>query len=426
MSVAMSASFGVAFLLLSVLATFTMYRFWGYDYDKERRKSACPQWKMNIHRALGLLYVVLYVLFMIEMLPRLWTYQVELPARTVAHICLGISIGVILLVKISILRFFRHLEEWMPVLGTLLMLCTFLLIGLSVPFLLKERALASGAIGEGAFGEASQARVAQLLPEADFPDHVDVDALSTAESLRAGRRVLLSQCVYCHDLKTAIASPRTPSAWLRTVRRMAEKPTLGAPITEPEQHRVTAYLVAITPDLQRSEKDRRQETLAREEHRQLVREALPAHGPARPPEDVDEPEVDEEPDETEEAAADRPASSPRRKPAPSPREAEREAPAPRAPADAGPEQDVSLADAGVAPPPDEPDEPDEPAFGAEAEAAFERNCSLCHGLDEVHAAALGSRAEVREVIHRMVDYGMSADERELRLIEEHMVRLYAR
>jgi mono/diheme cytochrome c family protein len=421
MTMMVSASLGVVFLVLSVLATFTMYKFWGYAYDKERRLSACPRWKMNIHRALGYAYVLLYVIFMIEMLPRLWAYQVEFPARTVAHISLGITIGVILLVKISILRFFRHFEEWMPALGTLLMLCTFLLIGLSVPFMLKERALAAGAVGGGAFSAESRARVAALLPEAGLPEEVKLEALSTERSLRAGRRVLLNQCVYCHDLKTAIASPRTPSAWLRTVRRMAEKPTLGAPITEPEQHQVTAYLVAITPDLQRSERERRQETLARDEDRRLVEEALPAHGPARPDAGVEEdsPEVE---DPAEEMA---PAPERRRRPAPAPRQ-EATAPPAAAPSDAGPAEPPAH-DAGVAAPPPEPEQPERDAQReAAAAAAFERHCALCHGVDEVHAAAPSSVGEIREVIHRMVGYGMSASERELRLIEEHMVRLYGR
>jgi mono/diheme cytochrome c family protein len=419
MTMTVSASLGVVFLVLSVLATFTMYRFWAYAYDKERRLSACPQWKMNIHRAIGFAYVLLYVLFMIEMLPRLWTYQVEFPARTVAHISLGITIGVILLVKISILRFFRHFEEWMPALGTLLMLCTFLLIGLSVPFMLKERALAAGAVGGSAFSAESRVRVAALLPEADFPDGVDFEALSSERSLRAGRRVLLHQCVYCHDLKTAIASPRTPSAWLRTVRRMAEKPTLGAPITLDEQHQVTAYLVAITPDLQRSERDRRLETIAREEDRRLVEEALPTHGPARPDAGAEEAAEGDGSAEPSDPATE---PLPRQRPAPAPRPAAPVA----APADAGPSAEPPAQDAGVA----QPAEPAQPDLDAEraaaAAAAFERHCALCHGVEEIHAAAPASIAEIREVIHRMVGYGMSASERELRLIEEHMVRLYAR
>ncbi len=446
MTVTSSAVFGLVFLALSVLATLTMYRFWGYDYDKERRKSACPRWKMNIHRLIGLAYVVLYVLFMIEMVPRLWTYQVEFPARTVAHICLGISIGVILFVKIAILRWFRHFEEWMPVLGTLLMLFSFLLVGLSVPFVLKERALAAGTLGAGAFSAESQDRVASLLPEAGFPDHADLGELATERRLRAGRQVLLNQCVYCHDLKTAIESPKTPAAWLRTVERMAEKPTLGPTISEREQHDVTAYLIAITPNLQRSEKARRHATDERVRAREAAEAVLPLHGPepaeADPAPSADEAEESSEDDEKDDGAGESatPSEPDRSKPStPEATDPDRdggdagdEAPG------AGESREVDEHGDGEAeraedPAEADPDDPEADAASereaqeqrlAEAEATFESKCALCHGLDEVHTAPPASRSEARDLIHRMVDHGMSASEHELTLIEEHLVRSF--
>lgn len=438
-----SALLGVGFLLLSVVATFTMYQFWGYPYDEEARQSSCPQWKMNIHRVIGLLFVAVYVIFMIEMVPRLWTYQVEFSARTVAHICVAISIGVLLLVKISILRFFRHFEEWMPVLGTLIMLLTFVLVALSVPFVLKERALAGGAIGEGAFSAESRERIRRILPEAGFPEEVDVDALGTEDALRKGRRVLLNQCVHCHDLKTAIASPRTPSAWLRTVQRMAEKPSLGPPITLQDQHRVTAYLVAITPALQRSEKKRRRASLEHERDQVAAEKVLPRHGPERPEGGQSEPE---EPEEAEEAVDRRvPKESRKSEPSGARRETPRRKPEPeeRSPEDpsAADAQRVDSADAGVpdeggqaggrrdagaevSEPEAEPDENEGEARAAEAKATFESKCSLCHEVDDVHAAPPRSRDEARKLIRRMVDHGLSASDRELRLIEEHLVRTF--
>ena len=86
MSVPGTALLGGLFLALALLATGLMFQYWGYPYDEQRRKSACPRWKMNIHRGVGIAYAVVYVLLMIEMVPRLWEYQVEFPARTVAHI----------------------------------------------------------------------------------------------------------------------------------------------------------------------------------------------------------------------------------------------------------------------------------------------------------------------------------------------------
>ena len=76
--------------------------------------------------------------------------------------------------------------------------------------------------------------------------------LASHASLRAGQQVLRQQCIECHDLRTVIARPRTPDAWRQTVRRMADRTTLLAPIDEHQQWQVTAYLVALSPQLQQS------------------------------------------------------------------------------------------------------------------------------------------------------------------------------
>jgi len=262
MNTTTTAALGALFFILGVAATGLMYHYWGYPFDDETRKSSAPQWKMNIHRAVGFGYVIAYVILMVQMVPRMWHYQIELPARTVVHIVVGITIGVLLLIKISILRFFRHFEEWMPYLGTALLLCTFILLGLSLPFVYRERTLVAAAPGGSAFSASSRTRVAALLPTAGLPDDVDAAAFATDEALREGRDILLGKCVHCHDLRTVIARPRTPADWLRTVRRMADKPTLGEVIAPRDVYRVTAFLVAITPDLQRSAKAKRAATLA--------------------------------------------------------------------------------------------------------------------------------------------------------------------
>src|SRR5579862_8560278 len=132
MSALTNTILGLVFLVAGIAATFLMYHLWGYPFDHEKLKSSAPPRLMLLHRALGYVYVAIYVLLMTQMVPRLWRYQVEFPARTVAHFMLGISIGALLLVKIVIVRFFKHLEGTLaPFLGTLLLICTILLLGLS-------------------------------------------------------------------------------------------------------------------------------------------------------------------------------------------------------------------------------------------------------------------------------------------------------
>src|SRR5207244_10177722 len=123
-------------------------------------------------------------------------YQVEFPARTVVHIVVGFSIGFLLIIKIAIMRFFRHFEEWMPYLGTAIMLGTIILIGLSVPYAFQESKLA-----EAALSDTNRIRVAQQLPSCQRPqDAPPPSELSSGKMLREGRNVLLGDCGKWHDL----------------------------------------------------------------------------------------------------------------------------------------------------------------------------------------------------------------------------------
>ena len=93
---------GLSFLVLAFVNTLLMYRLWGYPYNKARHRSSAPRSLVVIHRATGYAFVIIYIFLMSEMLPRLWQYQIELPARSVMHLVLGFSIGIILIIKISI------------------------------------------------------------------------------------------------------------------------------------------------------------------------------------------------------------------------------------------------------------------------------------------------------------------------------------
>lgn len=254
MSATVNSILGTLFLLLAFGTVFLMYRLWGYPFDNQKRKSAAPPGLMRLHRALGYAYLIVYIVLMTQMVPRLWTYQVEFPPRTVLHIALGFTIGLILIVKISIIRFFRHFEEWMPILGTALLVCTVLLTGFSIPFAVRDRVLAAQA-----FSEQNLARVKTLLPDAGFAADTKLEPLATADTLRLGQQVLTSQCNVCHDLRTVLIKPRVPSDWVQTVARMVEKPNPGRPITQANQNAVATYLIAITPDLQASVEAKRQQ-----------------------------------------------------------------------------------------------------------------------------------------------------------------------
>jgi len=253
---------GVAFWAIGLVNILLMFKLWGYPFDHERLVSSAPRSLMLLHRALGYVFVVIYIVLMIQMVPRLWAYQVELPARTVAHLVMGIAIGAVLFVKILIVRVFRHLESTTaPLLGIVLFVCTTILIGLSAPLAMREAYMSRRATRETPLGVRGVDRVKALLPGAGLPADIPIQQIASVTGLAQGRDVLLRKCVQCHDLRTILAKPRTPENWADTVRRMAER-AIFEPISEKEQWYATAYLVAISPDLQRSVLLKRQQERA--------------------------------------------------------------------------------------------------------------------------------------------------------------------
>jgi mono/diheme cytochrome c family protein len=277
-----NTALGLAFLVVGMAATFLMYYLWGFPFDHDKLKSSAPPRLMLLHRALGYLYVAIYVVLMTQMVPRLWRYQVEFPARTVAHFTLGISIGALLLVKIVIVRFFKHLEGTLvPFLGTLLLICTILLLGLSVPFALRAWYLRQSAAGGSAFSPENLSRVSMLLPRANLPPEAPLESLATPEGLRRGQAVLLNRCTQCHDLRTVLAKPRQPDDWFATVGRMGERSNVLQAITREDQWYATAYLIAITPELQQGvERKRRQDQSQARAAQAVATAAVATTGPS--------------------------------------------------------------------------------------------------------------------------------------------------
>jgi len=221
---------------------------------------------MALHRLMGWMFVAIYIYLMIQMLPRMWTYQIELPARTVFHLVLGYSIGGLLIVKIAIVRFFKHLESTLaPPLGTTLFILTVVLMGLALPSVWRERTLAAQALGGEGFSEERLQRVREQLPDIGYdPETIplSIDEMASRRSLFEGRQLLRSKCVQCHDLRTILARPRTPKNWRDTVERMANRATVVTSFSEQEKWQITAYLIAITPTLQNSIMERRKQLSA--------------------------------------------------------------------------------------------------------------------------------------------------------------------
>jgi cytochrome c5 len=343
---------GIAFWVVGLANVLLMFKLWGYPFDHERLVSSAPRSLMALHRVLGYVFLAIYLSLMLQMVPRLWAYQVELPARTVAHLVMGLAIGALLFVKILIVRVFRHLESsTAPLLGIVVFVCTTILIGLSAPLALREAYMSRHATGGTALGDRGVERVRALLPGAGLPTDIPLQQIASPSGLSQGRGVLLRKCVQCHDLRTILAKPRTPENWVELVRRMAERSVFD-PISVTEQWYATAYLVAISPDLQKSVQLKRQQERVQVRPTSLKTPAAQARIPAAPPREI--------------------------------------------------------------------------ADLAKAKTVFESTCSGCHSLSSVEKAPPASEAAARDLIARMVDNGLGADQAVLDQIVAYLTRTYAK
>ena len=281
MSTTISMWLGIAFVVISIVATILQAWLWSFPMvpdpggpDPNGRSTAPRSWT-NIHRFLGLAYVLIYVALMIEMVPRLWEYQVEFPSRTVMHICMGIIIGVLLVTKIAVIRWFQHFGKSLPTLGLMLLMCTLILGTLSIPYAIKAHD----------FGDIMSAenmeRVKKSLssiPDANFPGTIDKATLLNEESMDHGRSVLVDKCVVCHDLRSILKKPKTGKQWLSTVIRMQKLPSMGSVrILDEDVAPVTAWLIAINPSLQEKKKA---DKVNKKEERKAIEEAMEGTSPA--------------------------------------------------------------------------------------------------------------------------------------------------
>ncbi|MEM9187903.1 MAG: DUF6529 family protein [Myxococcota bacterium] len=411
MNTTISMWMGIAFVALAIVAVVLQAWLWNPKYwDEQKKKTHAPPFWIAVHRISGYLYFGIYIIMMWEMLPRLWEYQVELPARTVLHAVCAILIGVILVTKILILRFFRYFEEAMPALGFGLLLCTIVLTTLSLPYVIQAH-------GAGLkLDDENIERVREILGNLDIPEEFSPELLTTEDSFEKGREVLVQKCTPCHDIRTILSRPRNGESWLSLNQRMAEKPQISEPITQPDVYFVTSYLVAVTPGIQETTQALREARLARAAAADSLDDPF-AEEPMPEEEEVEE--VPEAPPEEEETSTGEETGS-------------------EDTADAGagegePTEESSEAeDAAVEPPPEDETPAQRRARQREERRAIAREvaalprdevrevtrrvCIGCHGWAEIREHGGDTMGGWRQVIRRMiVDEGAEMTNREARI-----------
>jgi cytochrome c5 len=169
---------------------------------------------------------------------------VEFPARTVVHLVLGMLIGVLLVIKIAIVRFFKHLEGTLiPFLGTLVLICTVLVLGLSVPFSLRYVTAYLIAISpdlqQGVSNQRDQEQSHAVAKE--IAKNVSTGGTPLEEfSLADSRKVFEVSCMQCHASSLVERHPpRTQKQAEELVNRMVDN---GLDLSEADLRKIVFYL----------------------------------------------------------------------------------------------------------------------------------------------------------------------------------------
>ncbi len=175
--------------------------------------STAPRLWVNVHRTLGYTFVLIYAAVLFEMVPRIWEFRV-FSAVAVVHGILGAVVGVLLVVKISIIRRFHSLGGWLPFIGgTLAVTALVMNIVALVPAWKVVRPFAA------------------VTPE-----------------LAAGRDVVAAKCFQCHGASTIAGEREDDHRWQQLTQKMQRfsyRIPGKNPISEPERALAAAYLVSV-------------------------------------------------------------------------------------------------------------------------------------------------------------------------------------
>jgi hypothetical protein len=210
---------GFAMAVIAIVNALLMAWLWRFPMQPDptgrdpHGVSTAPRSWTNVHRALGYIFVLIYVALLFEMVPRLWEFRVR-SGVTVVHAVLGGVVGLLLVVKISIIRWFRSAGGWLPLLGGSLAVSAVSMNAVAlVPAWIALRPLA------------------QLTPE-----------------LAAGRDVVAAKCFQCHGASTIISEREDARKWDRLTRKMqrfSQRIPGKEAITEPERLLAAAYLTQM-------------------------------------------------------------------------------------------------------------------------------------------------------------------------------------
>ena len=220
-----TTSLGIAFVAIGFAAALLQYWLWSFPMvpdptgtDPNGATTAPYFWRI-VHRILGYLFAATYVWLAALMVPRLWRYEADSwgPLQ-ITHAALGLMVGLILVVKVLILRRHQKYGNRLRLVGTVLLFVSVAVVGI----------------------------VARPPLE-----------LMNLGDDNGAQAIVLRNCVQCHGLSRLFSERRDREDWLDILQEMREIAT-GRGVSDPTQgqaDRLAAFLATASFDAKVGERE---------------------------------------------------------------------------------------------------------------------------------------------------------------------------
>ncbi len=175
----------------AIIALFTMLEIFGRDTIKY----SVPRLKL-IHKVNGITFIILFLYLSYLCLNFLMATKVELSSRVTFHSVFSLTIITLLAVKISFIRFYKKCYGQARVLGLVIALTTFGMVGTSGIYYL----LVSEFGTDNTVANAMQSKIEKPTQTVGNQAAPGSPLLSTdAESISRGKNLFEESCAFCHD-----------------------------------------------------------------------------------------------------------------------------------------------------------------------------------------------------------------------------------
>ncbi len=175
----------------AIVAMFTMFEIFGRDTIKYNVTGL-----KLLHRVNGITYSILFLYLTYLCLDFLIATKVELSSRVTFHSVFSLTIVILLAVKLSFIRVYKKFYGQARVLGLVIALTTFGMVGTSGIYYL----LVSEFGTDNTVANAMQSMMEEPAQTAGNKVSSENPLLTTdAESINRGKKLFEESCAFCHD-----------------------------------------------------------------------------------------------------------------------------------------------------------------------------------------------------------------------------------